>query len=72
MKIDKNLKITMSRRQLCKLILALDAIQIVSESCAGSAEGWKNIRDELQSILEQYDDINFKRYKGGKNNENNV
>lgn len=63
MKIDKHLKITMTRRQITKLILATDALCIMGESCAGTATEWKTLHDELQEVLEAYDDICLQRKK---------
>lgn len=63
MKIDKDLKITMKRRQITKLLLAIDAICIMAESCAGSAMEWKALRNELQEVLEAYDSVCFQCQK---------
>ena len=66
MTIDKRLKITMSRRELAKLLLATRALSIMGESCAGSATEWNALHDELQEVLEEYDDICFQRKKEEK------
>ena len=63
MNIDKHLKITMSRWELCKLLLATDALTIMGESCAGSASQWQALHDEIQRVLEKYDDICYQRSK---------
>ena len=63
MKIDKHLKITMTRRELAKLLLATQALSIMGESCAGSATEWNTLHDEIQKVLEEYDDICFQRKK---------
>ena len=63
MTIDKRLKITMSRRELSKLLLATQALSIMGESCAGSATEWTALHDEIQKVLEAYDDICFQRKK---------
>ena len=63
MNIDKHLKITMTRWELCKLLLATDALAIMGESCAGSATQWQALHDELHRVLEKYDDICYQRKK---------
>lgn len=56
MKIDRYGRITMTRHQLCKLILACSALEILGDACAGSANQWSRLHDELQDCLQQYDE----------------
>lgn len=57
MKIDRYGRITMTRHQLCKLILACSALEILGDACAGSANQWSIMHDELQDCLLQFDEI---------------
>lgn len=58
MKIDKNLKISMSRGQLRDILHAVDAM---SENEAGDGAYWYDLYVQLASTLENYDRIRRER-----------
>ena len=60
MKIDKHLKITMTRKQIASLMLACTLCDQATEEANLK---WKALHDELQEVLEAYDDICFQRKK---------
>lgn len=60
MKIDKQLKITMTRKQIASLMLACSFYDQATEAANLK---WKALHDELQEVLEAYDDICFQRKK---------
>ena len=60
MKIDKHLKITMTRKQIASLMLACTLCDQATEEANLK---WKALHDELQEVLEKYDDICFQRKK---------
>lgn len=53
MKIDKHLKITMTRSQLCDLMLAVTAVS----QTAHTVQKWKALHDELEQLLHDYDAV---------------
>lgn len=63
MNIDKHLKITMTRKQIASLMLACSLCDQATEE---TNLKWKTLHDELQDVLEAYDDICFQRRKEEK------
>lgn len=63
MNIDKHLKITMTRKQIASLMLACSLCDQATEE---TNLKWKALHDELQDVLEAYDDICFQRRKEEK------
>lgn len=62
MKIDKYLKITMTRSQLCDLLKACTACDL-AEPDALPGNKWQQLHHELEEILYKYDEICFQRKK---------
>lgn len=60
MNIDKYLRITMTRKQIASLMLACSMCDQATEE---NNLKWKTLHNELQDILEAYDDICFQRKK---------
>lgn len=65
MKVDRYGRVTMTRRQLCKLMLACSAIQVLGDACAGSASEWEELHEELKVVIAEYDT----KLKGGEPDE---
>ena len=62
MKVDRYGRVTMTRRQLCKLMLACSALEVLGDACAGSASEWAELHDELKNVIAEYDT----KRKGGE------
>ena len=54
MTIDKKLKITMTRHQICDLMLATAAVVQAAE---GADNKWIKLHDELEQLLKDYDAV---------------
>ena len=54
MTIDKHLKITMTRSQICDLMHACTACSIAT---APHNDKWEALHDELLKLLSEYDEI---------------
>ena len=62
MTIDKRLKITMTRKQICDLLQACTACDLAdSEGLPGNK--WQQLHSELEEILFKYDEIRYQRNK---------
>ena len=57
MKIDKKLKITMTRSQICDLMKACTYLNIATGE---TEKKWKALHDELLEILNEYDHITLR------------
>lgn len=67
MKIDKHLKITMTRKQLCDLLMACTACDLADpEALPGNK--WQQLHSELEEILYKHDEILFQRQKSQDSN----
>lgn len=53
MTIDKHLKITMTRSQICDLMLAVTAVS----QTAYTVQKWKTLHSELEQLLHDYDAV---------------
>ena len=53
MKIDKHLKITMTRSQICDLLIAVEMVRQADPE----ASKWQTLRDELWELIENYDTV---------------
>lgn len=54
MKIDKKLKITMTRSQLCDLLKACTTLSLEVDIPGNK---WEQLHNELETILYQFDEI---------------
>lgn len=54
MTIDKKLKITMTRKELCDLMLACSAVNAGNKY---KAQKWQRLHDDLKQLIDRHDEI---------------